>query len=54
MEQNKRREQSTAPEADKKEAARKLLAQYTAQNAGDEEVHFEHYDWTYNDSSCCC
>ena len=31
-----------------------ILDQYVAQTAEDEDVHFEHYDWTYNDSSCCC
>lgn len=31
-----------------------VLEQYKAQSEGDGEIHFEHYDWTYNDSSCCC
>ena len=31
-----------------------VLLEYTKQTAEDEDVHFEHYDWTYNDSSCCC
>ena len=31
-----------------------VLLEYTKQTAEDEDVNFEHYDWTYNDSSCCC
>ena len=31
-----------------------VLLEYTKQTTEDEDVHFEHYDWTYNDSSCCC
>lgn len=31
-----------------------VVADYLAQTASDEDIHFEHYDWTYNDSSCCC
>lgn len=31
-----------------------VLAEYAAQTKEDENVHFEHVDWTYNDSSCCC
>ena len=47
MEQKKTIEQE-------KESAKKLLEQYTAQTEDGEDIHFEHYDWTYNDSSCCC
>ena len=31
-----------------------VLNEYAAQTGADEDVHFEHVDWTYNDSSCCC
>ena len=31
-----------------------VLEQYAAQTENDSDIHFEHYDWTYNDSSCCC
>lgn len=31
-----------------------VLAEYAAQTREDEDVHFEHVDWTYSDSSCCC
>lgn len=31
-----------------------VLVEYSAQTAQDEDVHFEHVDWTYSDSSCCC
>jgi hypothetical protein len=31
-----------------------VVADYLAQTEKDEDIHFEHYDWTYNDSSCCC
>ena len=34
--------------------AEEILRQYTEQTESDEDIHFEHYDWTYNDSSCCC
>ena len=39
-------------ELDKK--AESVLEQYEAQTENSEDIHFEHYDWTYNDSSCCC
>lgn len=31
-----------------------ILEQYIEQTEADEDIHFDHYDWTYNDSSCCC
>lgn len=31
-----------------------VLAEYAAQTKEDESIHFEHVDWTYSDSSCCC
>ena len=31
-----------------------VLLEYAAQTETNEDVHFEHVDWTYNDSSCCC
>ena len=34
--------------------AQELIEQYTAQTENNDDIHFEHYDWTYNDSSCCC
>lgn len=37
-----------------KKTEEEVLAEYTAQTNEDENIHFEHYDWTYNDSSCCC
>jgi len=47
MEQNKKN-------VENQKEARNILDQYKAQNEENENVHFEHYDWTYNDSSCCC
>jgi len=47
MDQNKKNVQ-------KKEGAKKLLQKYKDQTKENENIHFEHYDWTYNDSSCCC
>ena len=47
MEENKNNVQ-------KKENAKNLLEQYTAQTEANENIHFEHYDWVYNDSSGCC
>ena len=47
MNQNKKNTQPT-------EEAKSLLEQYKAQNEENENIHFAHYDWTYNDSSCCC
>lgn len=46
-------EKKNAPVMDEAKA-KKLLEEYRAQTANDEDIHFEHYDWTYNDSSCCC
>lgn len=31
-----------------------VLAEYASQTNEDENVHFEHVDWVYSDSSCCC
>ena len=31
-----------------------LLDKYVAQTAENEDIHFEHVDWVYSDSSCCC
>jgi hypothetical protein len=31
-----------------------VAAQYQAQVGEQDDVHFEHVDWTYNDSSGCC
>ena len=31
-----------------------VLNEYASQTREEEDVHFEHVDWTYNDSSCCC
>ena len=30
-----------------------LLDQYNSQVESD-DIHYEHYDWTYNDGSGCC
>lgn len=37
-----------------KKEAETILEQYSKQTEDQEDVHFEHYDWTYNDGSCCC
>ena len=37
-----------------KAKAEELLSKYKAQTEKDDDIHFEHYDWTYNDTSCCC
>lgn len=34
--------------------AQDVLAEYMAQTKEDENVHFEHVDWVYSDSSDCC
>ena len=31
-----------------------ILDEYAKQTSEKEDVHFEHVDWTYSDSSCCC
>ena len=31
-----------------------LIEQYTSQTKKDEDIHFEHFDWTYSDGSGCC
>ena len=31
-----------------------VVAEYENQTDANEDVHFEHVDWTYSDSSCCC
>lgn len=31
-----------------------VVAEYEKQTNANEDVHFEHVDWTYSDSSCCC
>lgn len=37
------------------EEATAMLEQYRSQNEEEnDDIHFEHYDWTYNDGSCCC
>ncbi len=37
------------------EEAKNMLEQYRSQTEeGSDDIHFEHYDWTYNDGSCCC
>lgn len=38
----------------KNEVENDVITQYEDQTKGDENVHFEHVDWTYSDSSCCC
>ena len=48
MEQNKKIEQ------EKKNNAKGVLEQYSAQTENNEDIHFYHSDWTYTDSSCCC
>ena len=51
-----KKNQIHTPEMAKKDTASKqqILDQYASQTADQEDVHFEHYDWTYHDSSCCC
>ena len=34
--------------------ADELIKKYSDQTETEDDIHFEHYDWTYNDSSCCC
>ncbi len=41
-------------EIKKEEKIDEILEQYISQTEDDEDIHFEHYDWTYNDSGCCC
>jgi hypothetical protein len=41
-------------EIKKEEKEPNILEQYIEQTEDDEDIHFDHYDWTYNDSSCCC
>ena len=38
------------------EKASSVIEQYKAQTEKKDDIHFEHYDWTYGDSSggCCC
>lgn len=31
-----------------------LLEEYKSQTNESDDIHFEHYDWTYNDGSGCC
>ena len=31
-----------------------VLEQYKAQTEKDDDIHYEHIDWTYGDSSGCC
>ena len=35
------------------ETSKDVLKEYESQSESD-DIHFEHVDWTYNDSSCCC
>lgn len=44
---------NTVKEVEKKETEN-ILDQYAKQTQDQDDIHFEHYDWTYNDSSCCC
>ena len=41
-------------EIKKEEKDINILEEYVAQTESDDDIHFDHYDWTYNDSSCCC
>ncbi len=36
------------------ESKEDLLSNYNAQTEDNEDIHFEHVDWTYSDGSCCC
>lgn len=37
------------------EEAIAMLKQYQSQTEEEsDDIHFEHYDWSYNDDSCCC
>ncbi len=37
------------------EDAKNMLEQYRSQTEeGSDDIHFEHYDWSYNDDGCCC
>lgn len=37
------------------EEATAMLEQYRSKTEEEnDDIHFEHYDWTYNDGSCCC
>ena len=35
------------------ESKEDVLKEYQSQVESD-DIHFEHVDWTYGDSSCCC
>ena len=54
MENKKKIAEETKNEEKKTLTNEELLELYNAQSENDDDIHFEHYDWTYNDSSCCC
>ncbi len=44
----------TEKKLQQEEEAQDLLSEYKAQTEEDDDIHFEHYDWSYNDGSGCC